>query len=108
MRAADPARYITPGDAPLMIPHGGSDRLVPHNQGERLYMALNKACADAVFISLPRAGHGPMVGFLTDDALREAATIRSTAAAGCVVTNPVPYRPSWQTVIDFLEKHLRP
>ena len=43
VRAADPARYITPGDPSLMILHGGSDPLVPHNQGERLYMALNRA-----------------------------------------------------------------
>jgi acetyl esterase/lipase len=107
VRAADPARHVTPADPPMMILHGGSDPLVPHNQGERLYMALNKACLDAVFISLPKAGHGPLNGFLTDDALREGATMRSTAAAGCAVTNPVPYRPSWQTVIDFFEKHLR-
>jgi acetyl esterase/lipase len=107
VRAADPARYVTPGDPPLMILHGGSDPLVPHNQGERLYLALNKACADAVFISLPKAGHGPMVSFLTDDALKEAATIRTTTAAGCAVTNPAPYSPSWQTVIDFFDRHLR-
>jgi acetyl esterase/lipase len=107
VRAADPARYITPGDPSLMILHGGSDPLVPHNQGERLYMALNKACADAVFISLPKAGHGPFVGFLTDDALREAATIRSTTATGCVVTNPAPHTPSWHTVIGFFDKYVR-
>ncbi len=107
VRAADPARYITAGDPPLMILHGASDPLVPHNQGERLYMALNKACLNAVFISLPRAGHGPFVGFLTDDDLRNAATMRLTTAAGCVVTNPAPYKPSWQTVIDFFDKYLR-
>ena len=74
----------------MMILHGGSDPLVPHNQGEQLYMALNKACLDAVFISLPKAGHGPWNGFLTNDAIREAATMRSTSAAGCAVTNPSP------------------
>ena len=36
-------------------------------------MALNKACKDAIFISLPKAPHGNWNGFLTDDALREAA-----------------------------------
>jgi acetyl esterase/lipase len=106
--AANPARYVTPADPPLMILHGGSDPLVPQNQGEQLYMALNKACREATFISLPKAGHGPWNGFLTDDALREAATIRTTSAAGCAVTNPKPYTPTWQTVIDFLDKHLKP
>lgn len=107
VHAADPTRYITAGDPPLMILHGDSDPLVPHNQGERLYMALNKACANAVFITLPKAGHGPVAGFLTDDALREAATMRSTSATGCAVTNPVPFRPTWKTVTDFFDQYLR-
>jgi acetyl esterase/lipase len=106
-RAADPARYASAADPPLMILHGNSDPLVPHQQGERLYMALNKACREAVFISLPKAGHGPWSAFLTDDALREGATIRTTAAAGCAVTNPTPYAPSWQTVVDFLDRHVK-
>jgi acetyl esterase/lipase len=105
--AANPARYVSAGDPPLMILHGNSDPLVPHNQGELLYMALNKACRDAVFISLPRAPHGPWPAFLTDDALREAATMRSTTAAGCAVTHPTPYTPTWKTVVDFLDRHLK-
>jgi acetyl esterase/lipase len=108
VRSADPARYITDADPPIMILHGNSDPLVPHNQGERLYMALNKACRDAIFVSLPKAGHGPWAGFLTDDATREAATVRSTTAQGCAVANPAPHTPSWRTILDFLDKHLRP
>jgi dipeptidyl aminopeptidase/acylaminoacyl peptidase len=107
VRAASPQTYVTPADPPIMILHGGSDPLVPHNQGEQLYMALNKACRDAVFIDLPKAGHGPVASFLGNDAVREAATIRTTASAGCVVTNPTPLTPTWQTVIDFLDKHLK-
>ncbi len=107
VRAASPLSYITDADPPIMILHGDSDPLVPHNQGEQLYMALNKACKDAVFISLPKAPHGNWNGFLTDDALREAATIRSTSAAGCTVSNPVPYTPTWKTVIDFLDKYMK-
>jgi acetyl esterase/lipase len=107
VQAASPLRYITAADPPIMILHGDSDPLVPHHQGEQLYMALNKACKDATFISLPKAGHGPWNGFLTNDALREAATIRSTAADGCAVTNPTPYTPTWNTVIEFLGRHLK-
>jgi acetyl esterase/lipase len=106
VQAANPLRYVTPADPPMMILHGGSDPLVPHNQGEQLYMALNKACLDAVFVSLPKAGHGPWNGFLTNDAIREAATVRSTSAAGCTVTTPSPFTPTWRTVIDFLDKHM--
>ncbi len=107
VRAADPVRYVSAADPPVMVLHGDSDPLVPHNQGERLYMALNKACRDAVFISLPKAGHGPWTGFLTSDALREAATMRSTSSDGCAVRNPVPYTPTWKTVTDFLDKYLK-
>jgi acetyl esterase/lipase len=105
--AANPLRYITAADPPIMILHGDSDQLVPHNQGEQLYMALNKACKDAIFISLPKAPHGNWTGFLSDDALREGATMRSTASAGCTVLNPSPYTPTWKTVIDFLDKYMK-
>lgn len=105
-QAANPVRYITPADPPIMILHGNSDPLVPHHQGEQLYMALNKACREAVFISLPTAGHGPWAGFLTNDTIRAGATRRATAAEGCVVTNPTLYTPTWQTVIEFLDAHL--
>jgi acetyl esterase/lipase len=107
VRVADPSRYISAADPPLMILHGGSDPLVPHNQGEQLYMALNKACHTSIFISLPTAGHGPWNAFLTNDATRAAATMRMTDADGCRVANPVPFTPTWQTVIDFLDAHVK-
>jgi acetyl esterase/lipase len=107
-QAANPVRYVSAADPPILIFHGGSDPLVPHNQGERLYMALNKACREAAFISLPKAGHGPWQSFLTDDGVREAATIRTTAAATCAITAPTPYSPTWATVIDFLDRHVKP
>jgi acetyl esterase/lipase len=99
---ADPTRYISANDPPIMILHGESDPLVPHAQGELLYQALNKACHDAVFISLPKAGHGPAPAFLTDDTVRAGATIRSTANAGCAVKMPDLYTPSIDSIIDFL------
>ena len=99
--------YITPADPPIMILHGDSDQLVPHNQGEELYMVLNKACHDAVFISLPKAPHGNWNGFLTDESLREASTIRTTSSKDCQVTNPTPFTPTWKTVIEFLDKYMK-
>jgi hypothetical protein len=39
--------------------------------------------------------------------VREAATIRTTAAAGCEITTPKPFTPTWQTVIDFLVAHVK-
>ena len=107
VRAASPLSYITPADPPIMILHGDSDPLVPHNQGEQLYMALNKACHDAVFLSFPTAGHGVWNEFFTDDAIRSAATMRSTSAVGCAVTNPTPVTPTWKMAIEFLDKAMK-
>jgi acetyl esterase/lipase len=104
---ADPARYISTDDPPIMILHGESDPLVPHEQGERLYQALNKDCHDAIFISLPKAGHGPAQRLLNDNIVREDATIRSTAAEGCKVSLPEPYQPSMATIVGFLDAHLK-
>jgi acetyl esterase/lipase len=106
VRAANPAQYVTGKEPPIMILHGELDQKVPHNQGELLYEALKKACDEAAFISLPKAGHGPFDAFLTSDTIREGATIRSTSAAGCKVTNPTPFTPTWGTVIEFLNRHL--
>jgi acetyl esterase/lipase len=100
VKAANPLTYITPADPPILILHGDSDPLVPHNQGELLYMALNKACKEA------KAPHGNWYGFLTNDALREGPTIRSTSA-DCSVVNPTPYVPTWKTVIELLDRHMK-
>ena len=104
---ANPSRYVSAADAPIMIIHGGTDPLVPHAQGELLYQALNKACRDAVFISMPAAGHGVWRSMMTDSALSVAATRRSTSSNGCAVENPKPYTPTWATVVEFFDKYLK-
>jgi acetyl esterase/lipase len=104
---ADPARYISEEDPPILIFHGEADRHVPYVEGIHLYQALNKACHDATFISLPKADHGPAPALLTDEKLNEGATIRSTSAANCTVRNPDFYRPSMATITDFLDRHLK-
>ena len=91
-----------------MLLHGEQDAKVPYSQSELLYEALKSACDDeAVFVSLPNGGHGQSEEFLTSDEVREGATIRSTAANDCKVINPMPFTPTWKTVIGFLDRHLR-
>ncbi|MDB5440766.1 MAG: hypothetical protein JWM33_3193 [Caulobacteraceae bacterium] len=107
VRAASPFTYFDDRDPPMMILHGDSDQLVPHNQGESFYMALNKACHDSVFITLPKAPHGGWFGFFENDALREGAVMRSTTAQGCAVTNPTPFVPTWKTLTDYLDRYLK-
>jgi fermentation-respiration switch protein FrsA (DUF1100 family) len=107
VQRANPIRYVSPADPPIMIIHGGADPLVPHAQGELLYQALNKACRDAVFISMPVAGHGVWNRMMIDTALAAAATRRSTASAGCAAESPRPYTPTWSTIIEFLDRSMR-
>jgi dienelactone hydrolase len=107
VQRANPMRYISKADPPIMIIHGGSDPLVPHAQGELLYQSLNKACRDAVFISMPVAGHGVWNTMMTDSTLAAAATRRSTSSSDCTVQQPKPYTPTWTTVVDFLDRSLR-
>ena len=104
---ANPVHYISKADPPIMIIHGGSDALVPHAQGELLYQALNKACHDAVFISLPVAGHAVWESMMRDTSLVVAATRRSTSSTGCAFENPKPYTPTWATIVEFFDKNLR-
>jgi len=106
--AASPLRYLSAADPPIMIIHGEHDAIVPHQQGEWLYQALNKACLDAVFISLPLAGHGNWDQIMTDPAFAYGATIRSTSQQGCKVELPRPYVPDWRTLIEFLQRALQP
>ena len=103
VQRANPLNYVSADDPAMLILHGNSDPLVPHNQGERLYQALNKACVSSMFISLPVAAHGPPVAFLTDSSLQQGATKRSTSRSDCSYSNPELYSPSWRTITDFLK-----
>jgi acetyl esterase/lipase len=105
--AANPVRYVRGDEPPIMLLHGEQDAKVPYSQSELLYAALNKACDEAMFISLPNGGHGQQIEFLTDDAVREGATLRSTSAGTCKVTEATAVTPSWKTVIDFLDRNLK-
>jgi acetyl esterase/lipase len=102
---ANPVHYISKADPPIMIIHGASDALVPHAQGELFYQALNKACHDAVFISLPVAGHAVWESMMRDPSLVVATTRRSTSSTGCAIENPTPYTPTWATIAEFFDKH---
>lgn len=107
VQLANPIRYITPDDAPMLIVHGAADALVPHAQGEMLYHALARACRTASFVSLPVAGHGNWSGMLTDPKLGYGATIQSTTPADCGATAPVPVAMGWPVLVEFLDAHLK-
>lgn len=55
---ANPITYIAPGEPPFLIVHGDKDDLVPLNQSELLYEALQAAGVESTLIVLEGAGHG--------------------------------------------------
>jgi len=57
-RRANPITYVTKNDPPFLLVHGDADPLVPHNQSELLYEALQKAGVEAKIHIVKGGGHG--------------------------------------------------
>jgi len=65
--AASPIHYISKDDPPFLIVHGDSDRVVPVEQSQRFYEALQKAGVSATLKILPNVGHqGTLIASLKD------------------------------------------
>jgi len=54
----NPISYVTPDDPPFLIMHGDRDRMVPLNQSEMLYAALQDAGVESTLSVVPGSGHG--------------------------------------------------
>jgi len=57
-KRANPITYVTKDDPPFLIVHGDKDPLVPHNQSEILYEALQKAGVQVKLHTVKGGGHG--------------------------------------------------
>ncbi|MDF3145649.1 MULTISPECIES: alpha/beta hydrolase [unclassified Streptomyces] len=104
--AANPLTYV--GKRPIpptLIFHGEPDALVPYHQGRLLYDKLAATGHDARMISFPKAAHGTLFDMLTDDATREGAYEEAARDGRSTPSRPVS--PTWNTVISFLNQHLR-
>lgn len=58
LRQASPLTYVSPTSPPFLIMHGERDRIVPINQSERFFAALQAAHVSAEIVVVKRAGHG--------------------------------------------------
>jgi len=99
--AADPIRYVSRRDPPLMILHGQADQLVPHAQSILLYNALRAACHDVTFFSVPNAGHDWRE--VLDPANHAAQTVYRTDRCRERLTVGTP-DPTWDTVEGFVAR----
>ena len=55
---ANPIRYVTPDDPPILHMHGEKDQAVPYNQSELLHAALEAAGVDTTLYMVKNADHG--------------------------------------------------
>ncbi|WP_419189960.1 alpha/beta hydrolase fold domain-containing protein [Stieleria marina] len=60
---ASPTHYVSAEDPPLLIFHGTEDKVVLHDQSERIANAYAAAGLDAKLVSVKKAGHGGKVFF---------------------------------------------
>lgn len=103
---ANPVNYVDRHDPPFLIMHGQQDLFVPYHQSLLLYAALQRACGDATFFTLPAAGHG-FVGDprgLEDPAVTQGSYVEWTK--GCRAHGPRPLTPTWDIVANWLRREL--
>jgi dienelactone hydrolase len=104
--AANPITYVDRRDPPVLLTHGQQDLLVPYDQSVLLFSALERACNDATFFTLPQAGHG-FVGDppgLEDPAVSAGATVQATSR--CHSFGPKALAPSWDFIAGWLHRAL--
>jgi acetyl esterase/lipase len=56
--AASPALHVSPDDPPMLLVHGGGDRMIPTSQAEQLAAELARAGVAHRLIVIPDARHG--------------------------------------------------
>lgn len=93
---ANPVAYAGPGAPPIMILHGQADPFVPHHQSELLFQALREQGNEAVFYSIPDAGHA--FPYVSDPSLA-AGYVALSSFAGGGAEHPAP---TWEAIEAFV------
>ncbi|MCC7205632.1 MAG: alpha/beta hydrolase [Phycisphaeraceae bacterium] len=101
---AGPISYVTPDDPPFLIVHGDKDPVVPVEQSQRLYAALQEAGVPSTYVEIPGGGHGdPADAFIQSrearqrvvsffDAYLKLHADTQPATTPTTQTEPYPYR----------------
>jgi len=100
---ANPITYVDAGSPPMLLLHGQADVLVPHGQSVILYHAIRDRGGDAMFISVPGAGHGTAA--VMSPSRFGSQTVYTTRDGHETVTTGSP-DPTWDTVDAFLRRAL--
>ena len=79
-KKASPLTYVSRGDAPMLLVHGDKDPLVPWQQSQVLYDALQKAGVSSELRIVKNAGHG--AGFGAPEFIAVAAFFKERLQPG--------------------------
>ncbi|AEV81569.1 Cholinesterase [Actinoplanes sp. SE50] len=96
---ANPLHRITPAAPPVLIIHGTQDALVPLDQSDMLFDALQAAAVPATYYTVPGVGHNRDI--VSPRAAR--ARVRHTTPA----LTPDAARPTYATIETFLRAAFR-
>ncbi|MEU4237690.1 alpha/beta hydrolase [Actinoplanes sp. NPDC026619] len=97
VKKANPMAYVTKQSPPTLIVQGERDGLVPVDQSDRLFAALDAAGVPATYYLVPGAGHDKRIV----SPANAPAIVRRTATAG-----PPGTRPTLATIEAFLHRSL--
>jgi acetyl esterase/lipase len=73
LKEFSPINFVSSDDPPILIIQGNNDPVIPVDQGESMYQALQEEGVESKFVIIPGAGHG-FEGEDADLALNEAVS----------------------------------
>ncbi|MGZ4570338.1 MAG: prolyl oligopeptidase family serine peptidase [Blastococcus sp.] len=103
--AADPIRYVSRDDPPMLLVHGQQDVAVPWQQSLLLYQAVQRASGDATLVLVPHGQHGQAFAFLTDPAVNADALAQTTDNGTQQPAAPVQLSVAY--LLSFFDRYLR-
>jgi acetyl esterase/lipase len=105
VQRANPVTYVHPGAPPFLVLHGQSDVLVPWQQSQLLFNALEASGNDATLLLLEKLGHG----FLNKselDSMDHGCITRYSTRPDSLGTATGSSQFGFDTIEAFFRKHL--
>jgi acetyl esterase/lipase len=103
--AADPIRYVSRNDPPMLLVHGQQDVAVPWQQSLLLYQAVQRVSGNATLVLVPHGQHGQAFAFLTDPAVDADAQAQTTDNGTQQPAAPVQLSVAY--LLSFFDRYLR-
>ncbi len=100
---ANPITYVTANEPPMLLLHGQSDPLVPWQQSQLLYNALNAKCDTAQLFEVPGAGHSDSDVLSSSHYGQQTVSVTHSCQQSTTTGSP---NPSWSYIETWLQNAL--